>query len=170
MNQEVALEPYARLLCRMKKLDFAQSLGIVANVGVIAGIVFLAVELRQNNELLVSQARMNSLLARASYQQYVATNEGGIADILLKVRDQELTGTEQFRLNVHWSLVLNNWASMFREVADGPLSESDMPIRVWAATMRNNPSLVEFWEQSKQDYSADFNEYLEGSVLTHFIE
>ncbi len=38
----------------MKKLDLGQSVGILANIGVIAGIVFLAVELRQNNELVVA--------------------------------------------------------------------------------------------------------------------
>ena len=39
----------------MKKIDLGQTIGILANVGVIAGIVFLAVELRQNNELLATQ-------------------------------------------------------------------------------------------------------------------
>ena len=39
----------------MKKIDLGQAIGILANVGVIAGIVFLAVELRQNNELLATQ-------------------------------------------------------------------------------------------------------------------
>ncbi len=33
----------------MKKLDLGQTITILANVGVIAGIVFLGYELRQNN-------------------------------------------------------------------------------------------------------------------------
>ena len=36
----------------MKKIDLGQSITMLANIGVIAGIVFLAVELQQNNELL----------------------------------------------------------------------------------------------------------------------
>ena len=35
----------------MKKIELGQLIQIVANLGVIAGIVFLAVELRQNNRL-----------------------------------------------------------------------------------------------------------------------
>jgi hypothetical protein len=41
----------------MKKLDLGQTLGVLANAGVIAGIVFLAVELQQNNELLEAEIR-----------------------------------------------------------------------------------------------------------------
>lgn len=38
----------------MKKIDLGQAIGILANVGVIAGIVSLGMELRQNNELVVA--------------------------------------------------------------------------------------------------------------------
>jgi len=41
----------------MKKIDLGQTLNTLANVGVIAGIVFLAVELNQNNEFLELEAR-----------------------------------------------------------------------------------------------------------------
>ena len=36
----------------MKKLDLGQTMTILANVGVIVGISFLAVELRQNNDMM----------------------------------------------------------------------------------------------------------------------
>jgi len=38
-------------------LEIGQVLTLGANLGVIAGIVFLAMELRQNNRLLAAQAR-----------------------------------------------------------------------------------------------------------------
>lgn len=41
----------------MKTLDLGQKIGILANLGVIAGIVFLGYELRQNNENLLAQSR-----------------------------------------------------------------------------------------------------------------
>ena len=41
----------------MKRIDLGQTLNTLANVGVIAGIVFLAVELDQNNEFLELEAR-----------------------------------------------------------------------------------------------------------------
>ena len=48
----------------MKKIDLSQSIVILANIGVIAGIVFLAVEIRQNT---VSNQS-------AAYQSWVAAN------------------------------------------------------------------------------------------------
>jgi hypothetical protein len=41
----------------MKKIDLGQTITILANVGVIAGIVFLAIELQQNNALLETEIR-----------------------------------------------------------------------------------------------------------------
>ncbi len=38
----------------MKKIDLGQAVGILANAGVIAGIVFLGMGLHQNNELVVA--------------------------------------------------------------------------------------------------------------------
>jgi hypothetical protein len=37
----------------MKKIGLAQTISILANIGVIAGIVFLAVEIDQNKKKLV---------------------------------------------------------------------------------------------------------------------
>jgi hypothetical protein len=44
----------------MKKIDNGQTVQIVANVGVIAGIVFLGVEISQNNELMEYQRRLSA--------------------------------------------------------------------------------------------------------------
>ena len=46
-----------RRLPEMKKIALGQTIGILANVGVIAGIVFLALELRQNTDLMRAQSR-----------------------------------------------------------------------------------------------------------------
>ena len=48
----------------MKKIDLGQTIGILANIGVIAGIVFLAIEVSQNNDQLNLQ----------SYQTWMAAN------------------------------------------------------------------------------------------------
>lgn len=147
------------------KIDLGQTINTLANIGVIAGIAFLAAELRQNNNLLLLQARQNLLEDRAAYQQNVAINAGGLADIIRKVQSDELSDTERFRLNVHWSLVLRNWASMYQEVVSGPLSDEDLPVRLWASTMSNNPDLIEFWKQSESDYMPGFNALIKNRVL-----
>ena len=42
---------------KMKKIDLGQTIGIVANVGVIAGLLLLAFELNQNREITEAQTR-----------------------------------------------------------------------------------------------------------------
>ena len=41
----------------MKKIDLGQSMTILANLGVIAGIFFLAVEVQQNTGMMEAQTR-----------------------------------------------------------------------------------------------------------------
>jgi hypothetical protein len=41
------------------KIELGPTVQVLANLGVIAGIAVLALELKQNNELLASQARSN---------------------------------------------------------------------------------------------------------------
>ena len=41
----------------MKKIDFGQTVTLIANIGVIGGIMMLAYELQQNNKLMEAAAR-----------------------------------------------------------------------------------------------------------------
>ena len=50
----------------MKKIDLGQTISILANFGVIAGIVFLAVEIGQNQRALDEQNMLTSLSGRDS--------------------------------------------------------------------------------------------------------
>jgi len=45
----------------MKKIDVGQAVSTLANIGVIAGIIFLGIELQQNNELMGYEKRLSSL-------------------------------------------------------------------------------------------------------------
>jgi len=50
----------------MKKIDLGQTIGILANIGVIAGIVFLAIEVRQNQRVLDEQNILTGLSGQDS--------------------------------------------------------------------------------------------------------
>jgi len=57
----------------MKKIDLGQTIAILANVGVIAGIVFLAIEVRQNTESIDQSRRV--AMAEAYQSRANATME-----------------------------------------------------------------------------------------------
>ena len=76
----------------MKKLDLGQSIGILANVGVIAGMLFLAVELRQNNELMTDEAERSRAESMRESWALLADNDE-LAVIMVKERNgEQLTG------------------------------------------------------------------------------
>ena len=75
----------------MKKIDLSQTISILANIGVIAGIVFLGVEIRQNTRsqeassyqvLMAGIARFNEVEISdpqvPSLQALVAPNKSGL--------------------------------------------------------------------------------------------
>jgi len=151
----------------MKKTDLGQMVSTLANMGVIAGIVFLGLELRQNNNLLESQARSNLDDNRVASQQVLIQNSGGIADLVFKARVGEpLTPAEEWRLDIRRNSMLLSFESMHREVQTGPLEEGDLPNRLWAVSFVSDPGMHIVWSRIKGDMNADFVRYMEDDILT----
>ena len=96
----------------MKKLDLGQSVTLLANVGVIAGILFLAMELRQNNEMIRGQTR--SQIARDMVDLFQTNmNDSDYADVLLRGNSgEELSELERYQYERHRSA----WFSYFENV------------------------------------------------------
>jgi hypothetical protein len=61
----------------MKKIDLGQTPSIIANVGVITGIMYLGLELQQNSELLGAQARRRDRRTRARQGAAIAPRTQG---------------------------------------------------------------------------------------------
>jgi len=95
----------------MKRIGLGQTIGILANVGVIAGILFLAFELRQNNDYMQAQDRFNRLSAIFSILDNQMDSE--IADLVEKDRNGgQFTVAEEFKLQSFYLKILRNleWA------------------------------------------------------------
>ena len=119
----------------MKKIDLGQTMTVLANIGVIIGIVFLVFELDQNNKQLRAQAQFNYMESRANTRFQIAFNPE-VAELLLKPVDS-LTELEQGRrrsLNEATVLQLE-WE--FGQMLDGNLSENRQSlIEKWRPTWR----------------------------------
>jgi hypothetical protein len=95
-------------------------LTLTANVAVVGGIVFLAIEISQNNELLRSESRQ-SLVANdvaslsANFQN---------ADVFAKfVSEGEMTAEDQLRLSFMFALDLRNREFEYFQYVNGLLDE-----------------------------------------------
>jgi len=150
----------------MKKIELGQAIGILANIGVIAGIVFLGFELRQNSALLRSQARSSLDANRLTLQLSVIENSGGIAELLDRARSGgDLSSADEYRLTVRRAVTLDNFSSAYREVMSGALDIEDIPFGQWAAVFDSNPGMMEFWADSKQTADPGFVRFMEENVI-----
>ena len=148
----------------MKKIDIGQMVTILANMGVIAGIVFLTVEIDQNNDQLAAQARYTIYQLRDGLERDYINNEGNIAEIQGRaVRGETLTDVEQNRLSARRFRQVRTYYYMFLESPDGALSEAGYI----AAMFQDNPALIATWKRMSETgvVGADFDTFMEERVL-----
>jgi len=95
-------------------------LTLIANVAVVGGIVFLAVEIRQNNELLRSESRQT--LVSNDVTSLAANLEN--VDVFAKlVSQEELSAEDQLRLSFMYMLDLRNREFEYFQYINGLLDE-----------------------------------------------
>ena len=111
-------------------MDLSQTLQLLANVAVIAGIVFLAFEIRQNSAELRAQSRFNYFEIRVRLTEQMATNLelGRIA--VKKAAGEQLTPQEQYHAYMMAAAILTGWRYEFGEYQRGNLALEDLDIPI----------------------------------------
>jgi len=152
----------------MKKIDVGQAAGILANLGVIAGIVFLAVEIGQNNELMRAAARdaQNERIQDYVEQVYMVP---GLAEIIVKANNREsLTEVEELKLFNRQLRLLRGFEVQFREYMEGAV---DSLPKNWKGHFyegqNRNPPLIDAWEEAKTALRPEFVQHIEENVINH---
>ena len=95
-------------------------LTLVANIAVVGGIIFLAIEVRQNNELLRSESRQ--ALVTNDVASLAANFQN--ADVFAKlVSESEMSAEDQLRLSFMFALDLRNREFEYFQYINGLLDE-----------------------------------------------
>jgi len=112
------------------ELQIEQVITIGANIGVIAGLIFLAMEVRQNNRFLAAQARY-------ALRQY----RSDVADSLLLphvieathkwARGESVTPEERSTGLMVATKMVEIWEWQFGEYAAGMLRKDELPVGAW---------------------------------------
>jgi len=140
-------------------------LALGANIGVLAGIIFLAVELQQNNENLEAQSRRDQFEFRTVAGAMLVTNTD-LAEIAFKAHNgDELSPSEDFRF-AQWAYqIFRAWEWQFNEYLEGALTQVDLPTVGWANQFKNYPTLQEKWEARKGNLSPEFVRFVDNELL-----
>ena len=148
----------------MKKIDLGQTITILANLGVIAGIIFLGIELQQNNELMEAEARRARALSSEEAYRIIAENEA-LAEMFVKEeRGEALTDVESQRMRSFW----------LRGLTDLQLAHAELPENEWGPLIerfrlnhRLFPALHDTWTRRKAVFSGEFVQWYEENVVSH---
>ena len=151
----------------MTRFDVGQKLTILANIGVIAGIVFLGYEVRQNTATLKSAGAQNI------YNQIAAINELRMNPEYVTViqkgneRPGDLSSVERVQYYAYVSNVLHAWQNMYVQMREGAYPEESLD--GWWQVLRENfqwPGFTEYWEVNGYVLSPDFRAFVATDVLS----
>jgi hypothetical protein len=152
----------------LKKIDLGQGISILANIGVIAGIIFLGLELQQNNELLKAEAADGLLQNRLSPRRQILEHRD-LAQLMTKhASGKPLTDADELLTKLYIENVFLTWEWSFHEYSEGRIEgqgtaghrrafhgHSGIPNSWYLAT----------WNEFKTVLNPDFVRYTEEEII-----
>lgn len=149
----------------MKKIDLGQTISILANVGVIAGIVFLGFELRQNNEMLVVQAEM-AVSENQTDTLLAIVMEPELIELMLK-DEQTLTEVERRRLLILGLRAIRLWQGRYGMMERGLLDQTEVVQNIKSIYDREtlNYGAPLAWEFYREGFPPNFVQFFEENVV-----
>jgi hypothetical protein len=150
------------------KLDIANKwFTLIANIGVLAGIIFLAYELQQNTVATHLEAASNFHSSFSEIEMLIA-GDSEFSSLLIKGRTgAELTVHEEFRLRVFYGNVLRQWQYIHYQFLSDALDEDIWrgQLAYFTMVINQDQGLMEHWRNSENHLSPRFNILVRSMVL-----
>jgi hypothetical protein len=130
-------------------------LTFVANVAVIVGIIFLAIEIQQSNRIAIAAAEIDvrNGLAAGNQAKYL---DSDFAELMVKVGDSdaELTPADEWRVYQYIIEGLNVWLAIETAHTNGMLPQETYGIMEddIRADMRGFPKTIPLYRQAYDNY------------------
>ena len=151
----------------MKKIDLGQTISILANIGVIAGIIFLAIEIQQNNELLVSQARIERIDARKGVYDLLLNNHElrRVSFQFANEGRESLSPDDRYLLEQFHALNFVNWEALWLEYEAGFLNVEDLSIESRREQFVSQ-DMAESWQAIKGRFDLQFVNWVDSNIAS----
>ena len=141
----------------MKKIDVGQTITILANLGVLAGILLLVYELNQNRQMMEAQTRHEVAQGIVDQLSELALNPD-LSDLEYRGRCETLESREDAR---RFFIFINSrmryWEDVHYQYRQGLYDESEfLPFReAWRAFIQPR-AVRENWNRIKAGFSSEF--------------
>ena len=133
-------------------------LTLVANLGVLAGLVLVILQLSQNERMIRAQTRHEIADGIVELLADTAGNPH-LADIAFRGQQGEaLTPVEQFQFQLRIGALLRIWEDEHYQYRMGLYDEAEFTHERenWKTVLGSSPGLVALWCRSSGNYSAEF--------------
>ena len=141
----------------MRKIDLGQTITILANVGVIAGIIFLGFELQQNQRMMMAQTRNE--ISRTSIELQQSNREPTQASVIVRgIRGESLTEEESFQFARWAAVTLEFWENVDYQYRQGLFDAEEYRAQLNRARNRLNSQsgLRDYFCARRDNFSASF--------------
>lgn len=152
----------------MKKIDLGQTITILANIGVIAGIVFLAYEMRQNTQVARQEAYSSFTQSITDVNTTIMDSEQ-LAELIARAREgampEDFTEAERVRLDLTNIALIRVYEGLYQSLEEGIVDQS------YFDTMRRSRGpwsqnyFRETWPASRGTFDPEFVEFFESQVM-----
>lgn len=150
-----------------ERLNFLfQALSVGA---VLAGLIFVAIEISQNNEMMRTQIRNEMTLAQIENTRFRQTP--AMLQLAVKARQPgyQFTPEEELLWNLWIRSTVRMWENMHYQQRLGlyDQDEADANRSIWTETFNQSEEFKEFWTQSKSDFSVSFRREIDSVILSN---
>jgi hypothetical protein len=142
----------------MKKIGFGQVLGVLANLGVLAGILLVVYELNQNREMMRSQTRHDISSEFVGLMISVANNDQ-LANLIRRGDlGEELSPDELYRYERYTRGMFRYWENVHYQYRLGLYDELEFVRQraAWQAYLARSKGGVAWWCGARDQFSADY--------------
>jgi len=147
----------------LDSLKLSNWLTLIANVGVIAGIVFLGIEINQNSKLLRAESSFSMLQNRQIGRNQVF-EDPEIAQLMIKGENGEpLSDIEQYRLTNRIESIIIGWEWEYRQYLEGNIEE--IPFTAWRNLLKSPLYTHVGWRSVEGKLSPEFIRFLNENIV-----
>jgi hypothetical protein len=140
-----------------------QWFALLANIGVVAGVVFLAFEIQQNNELLVQESRYSMIENQKDWKFFLNGNPE-VARLIYTSHTEKLTEIEKLRRFDILSGVLLTWQWEWEQSQSGLFGNSQLPVEGFRSLWKSQNIRTD-WAELKPILKSGFADFLEAEVV-----
>jgi len=129
-----------------------------ANLGVIAGLILLVLELDQNREMMRAQTRHEIAMGIVDLLQVPASNEQ-LADLMYRAETGgELTPVERYRFNMRTNALLRYWEDAHYQYRVGLYDDVEFSKQkeAWRSAFQRSEGMRLYWCEVRALYSPDY--------------